>query len=363
MEDENDLMSLFGSGNELNFDYNYLPSGGEDNEDNEDEDLDQEGLNPPKIKTPVEDEDPESVDGEEAADDEGDDADNDDSSPNLYSSISNVLFEQGIIPSLESADNVKTAEDFVNVFKNEIDIQAKQRLETYLENLDLEKIATSRKTQLELDSIDEDYLRNNLEVAKDIIYRDYLNQGLSEDRAKKMLRKTIDLGEDMIIEDALESKGSLKEFETRQEEQEKARYQQSLAEQAKEQEAINNSIRKTIYESKEVIEGIVNTKALQDRVFKSMTEVVSKDPSTGELQNKFMQARSQNPIEFDTKMYYLYELTNGFKDLKNISKTVTSKAVKNLESVLRKTKFEDNGVPGYLQDPQSYGGIGTELVL
>ena len=94
-----------------------------------------------------------------------------------------------------------------------------------------------------------------------------------------------------------------------------------------------------------------------------MTEVVSKNPETGEMQNKFMQSRSLNPIEFDTKMYYLYELTNGFTDMSSISKTVTSKAVKNLEKVLRKTRFEDNGTPGYLQDPDSYGGIGSELVL
>jgi hypothetical protein len=282
----------------------------------------------------------------------------------LYSSISNVLFEQGIIPSLESSENIKTAEDFVEVFKKEIDTQANQRLETYLDNLDLNAIASSRKAQVELDAIDEDYLKDNLDVAKDIIYRDYLNQGLSEDRAKKMLRKTIDLGEDTIIEDAIESTASLKEYEKRVEEQEKARYKENLAAQAEEQERINLSIKNTIYNSKEIISGIPNTKALQEKVFKSMTEVVAKDPNTGEMQNKFMQTRSANPIEFDTKMYYLFELTNGFKDLSGISKTVNSKAVKNLENVLRKTKFEDNGSPAFLTDPNSYNsGYGSELVL
>jgi hypothetical protein len=362
MEDE-DLMSIFGSGMELNFEAPIV-TGDEDTEENEDIDLGGQDDPTDKEKNkPIEGEDPENVDGEEDDNNEGDDSD-DDSSPNLYSSISNVLFEQGIIPSLESSDNIKTAEDFVDVFKKEIDVQAQQRLETYLENLDLEKIAVSRKNQLELESIDEDYLKDNIEVAKDIIFRDYINQGLSEDRAKKLLRKTIDLGEDMVIEDALESTQSLKEFEKRAEAQEKIRYQENLANQAKEQEQINNAIKSTIYNSKEVIAGINNTKALQDRVFKSMTEVVAKDPNTGEMQNKFMQSRASNPIEFDTKMYYLYELTNGFTDLSAISKTVTSKAVKNLESVLRKTKFEDNGTPAYLQDPDSYSsGFGSELNL
>lgn len=358
MEDE-DLMSIFGAGQELNFDL--------ENDDDiiVDEDTDTDPVDPDTDENnkPIEgDDNPKSVDGDEDNDNEGDDSD-DDSSPNLYSSISNVLFEQGIIPSLESSENIKTAEDFVDVFKKEIDIQAEQRLNTYLENLDLEKIAISKRTQLDLDNIDEDYLKDNIEVAKDIIFRDYLNQGLSEDRAKKLLRKTIDLGEDMVIEDALESTHSLKEHEAKVVEQEKVRYKQALIEQEKEQEAINNTIKSNIYNSKEIIAGIPNTKALQDRVFKAMTEVVAKDPNTGEMQNKFMQTRSTNPIDFDTKMYYLFELTNGFQDLSAISKTATSKAVKKLEGVLRKTKFEDNGTPGYLQDPNSYGGVGSELVF
>ena len=357
MEDENDLMSIFDSGMELNYDEALISN--EETDDQDDENIDDQDKN---IK-PIEDESLESVDGVEDDNNEGDDSDAD-SSPNLYSSISNVLFEQGIIPSLESSDSIKTAEDFVEVFKKEIDTQANQRLETYLDNLDLNAIASSRKAQVELDAIDEDYLKDNLEVAKDIIYRDYLNQGLSEDRARKMLRKTIDLGEDTIIEDAIESTASLKEYEKRFEEQEKLKYKESLAAQAAEQDKINLSIKNTIYNSKEVITGIPNTKALQEKVFRSMTEVIAKDPTTGEMQNKFMQTRSANPIEFDTKMYYLFELTNGFTDLSGISKTVNSKAVKNLENVLRKTKFEDNGTPGFLTDPNSYNsGYGSELVL
>ena len=37
---------------------------------------------------------------------------------------------------------------------------------------------------------------------------------------------------------------------------------------------------------------------------------------------------------------------------------------KKLETTLRKTRFEDNGAPGFLQDPDSYSsGYGSELVL
>lgn len=355
MEEENDLMSIFNSGQELNFDNNI-----ENNDDN-DESLENDLYNENK---PVEGEDSEDVDRDEDDNSEGDDSD-DDSSPNLYSSISDVLIEQGLLPSLESSENIKDVNSFTEALKIEIDNQTKLKVDEYLNSLDLEKIATSKKSLIELDSIDEDYLKNNIETAKDLILKDYINQGLSEDRARKMLRKTIDLGEDVIIEEALESKESLKTFESKQAALELQRVEQEKINQIKEQEKIDTAIKQFIFDSKEVIKGIPNTKAISDKVFKTMTEVVAKNPQTGELENKFMNDRSKNPIEFDTKMYYLYELTNGFNDLNKIKTVATSNATKNLEKAIRKVKFEDNGTPGYLTDPASYtgGNFGSELVI
>lgn len=359
MEDE-DLMSIFNSGGELSFDSQYLDEDLDDNNDNDESSNDD--LN--DKNKPIEGEDSEDVDGDEDDNSEGDDSD-DDSSPNLYSSISDVLIEQGLLPSLESSENIKDVNSFTEALKIEIDNQAKLQIDEYLNNLDLEKIATSKKALIELDAIDENYLKDNIETAKDIILRDYINQGLSEDRARKMLRKTIDLGEDVIIEEALESKESLKVFESKQAALELQRVEQDKINQAKEQEKIDNSIKQFIFESKEVIKGIPNTKAIADKVFKTMTEVVAKNPQSGELENKFMNDRSKNPIEFDTKMYYLYELTNGFSDLSKIKTVATSSATKNLEKAIRKVKFEDNGTPGYLTDPASYtgGNFGSELVI
>lgn len=352
-----DLASIFESGQDLNFDLGYF----ENNEEEEEITENSYDENSDKNKQPIEDESPEEVDGKEDDNSEGDE---DESSPNLYSSISNVLFEQGILPSLESSENIKTVDDFTEVLKKEIDLQTQLKVDEYLSNLDLEAIGQSRKANIDLDKMNDDYFKDNLEVAKSIILEDYINQGLSEDRAKKMLRKTIDLGEDILIEDALESRDSLKAFNLKKEAYELERYTENQKLQKIEQEKIDNQIKQFIFDSKEVIKGIPNTKAISDKVFRSMTEVVAKNPVTGELENKFINDRSKNPIQFDTKMYYLYELTNGFEDLTKIKTTVTSTATKNLEKILRKTKFEDNGTPGYLSDPNSYSnGYGSELVI
>lgn len=353
MEDENDLMSLFDQNQELNFEYDF----GNNDESNEELDENDE-LN----DNAIDDESQEEVDSNDEDDENGDDSS--ESSPNLFSSVADVLFEQGLLPSLDSSENIKSVDDLANVVKKEIDIQASIKIEEYLSNLDLEKVARSKQELTDLNSIDEDYLKDNLEVAKQLIYQDYINQGLSEDRARKLLNKTLDLGEDMLIEEALESRESLKQFNLRLEEQAKIDAQKRLEEERQEQIKLEQEVKKLVFESKDLVKGLPATKALKDRVYKSMTEIVSKNPQTGELENKFMKDRNTNPIEFDTRMYYLYELTNGFRDLSNISKQVESKAVKKMEQAMRQTRFEDNGLPNYMVDPNSYDSpFGSELVL
>ena len=356
MEDEKDLMSLFDGGQDLIFDYTPDNIDDQDNpddiQDDQDNDIDD---------TAIDDDNQENVDSDDDA--EEDEGSQSDTSPNLFSSVADVLKEQGLLPSLESSKNIKSIEDFTDVVNKEIEAQATFRAEQYLNSLDVNKIASAKKELQSLETIDESYLKENLDYAKNIIYQDYINQGLSEDRAIKLLKKTIDLGEEMVIEEAMESKQSLVEFNNRIQEQAKIEAAKRLEDEKRQQIELEKQLQQLVYKQ-DLIKGLPTTKAMQDRVYKSMTEIVSKNPETGEMENKFMKDRNSNPVEFDARMYYLYELTNGFTDLTTISKSVGSKAVKNLEKALRQTRVEDSGIPHYLQDPNSYDSpFGSELVL
>lgn len=356
MEDEKDLMSLFDGGQDLIFDYTPDNIDDQDNpddiQDDQDNDIDD---------TAIDDDNQENVDSDDDA--EEDEGSQSDTSPNLFSSVADVLKEQGLLPSLESSKNIKSIEDFTDVVNKEIETQATLRAEQYLNSLDVNKIASAKKELQSLETIDELYLKENLDYAKNIIYQDYINQGLSEDRATKLLKKTIDLGEEMVIEEAMESKQSLVEFNNRMQEQAKIEAAKRLEDEKRQQIELEKQLQQLVYKQ-DLIKGLPTTKAMQDRVYKSMTEIVSKNPETGEMENKFMKDRNANPVEFDARMYYLYELTNGFTDLTTISKSVGSKAVKNLEKALRQTRVEDSGIPHYLQDPNSYDSpFGSELVL
>ncbi len=356
MEEDNELgMGMFGKGFELNFnpDEYYNP---DDDEENQDEDLDDKNKN---INDPVEDEDPEDVDSGEDDEDEGSDEDNKgNSSSNLYSSLAAVIHEQGLLPSLDiTKTKIENLDDFTEALNKEQEIQIKAKLEDYISNLDVESIAQSKREIQSLDQITPDGLKENLELAKTLIYKDYLNQGLGEKKASHLLKRLVDLGEDAILEDATESLNSLKEFETRKIQTEQENYLKQIEQEKVEQAKIEQQLKSVIYDNNEPLKGLKATKALQDKVHKSITEIVGKAPD-GTFENKFMRDRRENPIEFEARMYFLYELTDGFKDYSKLTTTAKSKAVKDLEDIAKRAGVKDNGTPQWMQDNESYLNTG-----
>ena len=354
MEDDNELgMGLFEGNQELNFNF-AIPE--DDYTEEEEENTENINVEDSTLENDnhVEDESSEEVDEEDVEDEGGEGSE---SSSNLYSSLAAFVHEQGLLPSLDiNLKDIKSADDFASVFNKELDIQAELRLNDYLANLDLNKIGIAKKDINDLNSIDESVLKNDIDLAKRIIYDDYLNQGLDEKKANRMLNRLIDLGEDAILEDAEESLQSLKEFKNREIEKETNSYKERLEAEKINQAKLDEQMKKTIYESKDLILGLKPNKVLQDKVYKSINDIVGKSPD-GTFENKFMKERRENPLEFEIRMYHFYELTNGFKDLSKISTTAKSSAVKDLEKIARQTKLKDNGVPLWQQDANTYDNI------
>lgn len=358
MEDDNLEMGMFDNPN-IKFNFNF------DSDDNPQDDEitdDDEDISSEEIKDAVEEDDiPEDVDGDDA--DEGSKSDDEDkSSSNLYSSLTKVIHEQGLLPSLDiTKAKIETIDDFVLAMKTEQDVQVQSKLDEYITNLDVSEIVQSKKTINDLSQITEDSLKSNIELAKSIISNDYLNQGLDPKKIDKHLKRLIDLGDEAILEDATESLESLKEFEARKIESQRNDYLKNIELEKQRQAELDVEIKKNIYERQDLINGLKPNKVLQDKVYKSINEIVGKSPE-GEFENKFMRDRRMNPVEFETKMYYIYELTNGFTDYSKLTQSAKSKAVSELETIARKTAIKDNGTPIWAQDNQSYFGKGN-LVL
>jgi len=376
---ENNLgMSLFDNASDLEINMDFTTEGLQDFEDNSDDNQEdnenQDGLDitgSDEQNNLGEDENPEEVGENEDHEEEGEDSD--ENSPNIYSSFASVLSEQGLLPSLDLQKDkpITNVEELTSSIKLEIENQAKEYIVNKIgqegydalnKGISLAEYQQYQDNVNTLEGITEDTLAEDIELSKKIIYQDYLNQGIDENRAMRLLKKSIDAGDESIIEDARESLASLKVGEAKRLQQLADERQARALAEAQEQEKIDNDLKNSIYNKTEFFKGIKVNKTIQDTVYNSITKIVGKSPS-GIMENKLMRDRRENPIDFDSKLYYLYEMTNGFKDLSKITNKSETKAISKLERDLRKTKFEDSGTPSYLTDPNSYGGIGSEIVF
>jgi len=284
-------------------------------------------------------------------------------SPNLYSSVAAILHEQGLLPSLDLENNgIKSAEDFVKAFNAEKERLVKEEVAAKLGEEGAEAIEAGlsvdefEKYQEEvntLNSITEDQIKEDIEFSKRIIYQDLINQGLNQDRALKTLQRIISVGDEAVIEDALESIKNIKTFTVNKFEEAKEAKRSQIEAEKKAEIKRENDLKKSIYETEEFIKGISVNKAVKDKVYHNMTNVVGNDPQ-GRPENQFMRDRREQGSEFDTKLYYFYTITEGFTDFSKLTTKAKSRATKDLEKAFKQHRITNNDTPSFLQDGDSY---------
>lgn len=297
---------------------------------------------------------------ENVGDGEGDDTGGDDngSSSNLYSSLASVLSEQGLLPSVDiTTKPITTVDEFAETMRQEQIAQAKIMLDDYISNLDINSIVDSKRVLDSISNIDQDYLANNIEVAKDLLRQDYKAQGFSDDRVERIINRFVDLGEDDLISEALTAVDSLKQVESQKIEDQKLNIEREKAENIRQNQELQERLKTTVFKD-DLITGYSPTPVLKDKVYKTMTEVVGTDEH-GNPQNRFLHDRAQDPVDFEARMYFMYELTNGFKDLGKLGATSKSRAVSELEKAARSTIIIDNSKPSFATDKESYFANGN----
>lgn len=372
MED-NLEMDFFNSDDlELNLESNYNYENEEEDQDDNSPENDVEDQtdqdNKENTNQGEDQEDSEKVAEED--DKEGDDND----SPNLFSSVATVLQEQGVLPSLDIENSsIETVDDLAKAVNNEVDTLVKTSLveklgqEGYdylIKGVPLQVYDEYASNSQALNSITEQSLENDIELSKQIVLQDYINKGMSENKALKLIDRTSELGDDVLVEDAKESLENIKNYNKEFIESEKAKAVE-LQKQSEKQRLENEKlVKQSVYNTKELIEGQKFNKSVQDKVYKSITTIVGKSPE-GVPENALMKARRENIVDFDTKLYYLFELTNGFKDFSKFSKGAKKSAINDLERAMKHNTTSLKGDnPSYLQDKDSYDSpYGDQLVL
>ncbi len=343
--------------------------------DNTTEDVDPEDL--------FEDKAPESVgSGKDNEGKEGTAPDNDadGTSPNnFYSSIANACAVDGIFPNLddETIKKAVDAESFSNLIEAEINARfdekqkrISQALENGVEPNDIKKyestlnyINTITDAAIAEESEKGEQLRYNL------IYQDFINKGMTPDKAKKFADRTVDAGTD--VEDAKEALLSNKEFFSNAYNKMLQDAQQKADEEKAEREKNAKELEKSLMKDKQLFGDMEISNDIRKKAFDSVSKPVYKDPETGDYMTAIQKYESEHRAEFLKYTGLIFAMTNGFKDFDSFAKGKVKKEVKKglreLEQTLNNTRRNNDGslrmVTNQKDDPNSFISKGMKLDL
>ena len=343
--------------------------------DNTTEDVDPENL--------FEDKAPESVGSgkdNEGKEDTAPDNDADGTSPNnFYSSIANACAVDGIFPNLddETIKKAVDAESFSNLIEAEINARfdekqkrISQALENGVEPTDIKKyestlnyINTITDAAIAEESEKGEQLRYNL------IYQDFINKGMTPDKAKKFADRTVDAGTD--VEDAKEALLSNKEFFTGAYNKMLQDAQQKADEEKAEREKNAKELEKSLMKDKQLFGDMEISNDIRKKAFDSVSKPVYKDPETGDYMTAIQKYESEHRADFLKYTGLIFAMTNGFKDFDSFAKGKVKKEVKKglreLEQTLNNTRRNNDGslrmVTNQKDDPNSFISKGMKLDL
>ena len=267
-----------------------------------------------------------------------------------YSLLASALLEEGVLPSLdeEKIKNIKSFSDIAEAVKEELRNNEYAGLndaqKEYLKALDSgipdSEFRSHKAKSADIEKITSEDLENNETLRFNLIKEDFLSKGYSEEKAEKLTQRSVELGED--LEDALEAL-EIKKNNIKEDFQKKVEaYQEKLKEQEKATQKQMETLKNIIFdEEKALIPWHKHNKQFAQKVYDTITKPAGQTED-GRSYNAIMKAKMENPVEFEYKISYLYNLTDGFKNFDNLIKTAKTESVKKLDQVLNEQTYSRN---------------------
>lgn len=335
-------------------------------------------------ETLFEEETPESVGSGKDKEGKGDtvtDEEPDGTSPNdnFYSSIANALAVDGIFPNLddETVKKAVDAESFSDLIEAEINArfdEKQQRISKALENgvepTDIKKyestldyISKITDAAIAEESEKGEQLRYNL------IYQDFLNKGMSPDKAKKYTDRTINAGTD--VEDAKEALQSNKEFFSGEYNRLLQEAQQQADEEKAERSKQAKQLQTSLLKDKNLFGDMEISSDIRKKAFETVSKPVYRDPETGDYMTALQKYEIEHRADFLKYTGLIFAMTNGFKDFDSFTKGKVKKemrkGLRDLEKTLNNTSRSKDGnlrmVTNQKDDPDSFISKGMKLDL
>lgn len=352
MEDELSLDNLFLEDNE-----DLL---GLHDEDTQEEESEKEKEAPPKESKSTEiteetEESSESVgnEGLNIEDGESTSSEDDGASPNLYTSITKVLRDEGTFADLtdEECDKVVDVDSFMDMVNDNIHkaLDARyQRIDDALNaGVQPDLIKNYEKTIEYLNGLTEEDIEdeNNTQLRHDLIIRDMLNKGYSPERAEKWYKRSFDAGNE--VDDAIEALNSNKEFFTNSYNDLVKEAKEAETKRVKQQKEQAAALKKSIMEDKELYGSLDVDKPTRQKIYDAVTKPVHTDKETGKVYTAVQKFQQDDPNGFMKVVGLAYILTKGGKDfsglIKNSVKKEVTKSRQSLERAINNTSRDSSG--------------------
>ena len=296
---------------------------------------------------------------------------------NFYSSIASALAVDGIFPNLddEAIKKATDAESFSDLIEAEINArldEKQQRISKALDNgVEPDDIRKYENTLNYLSSITEANISEESEkgeqLRRNLIYQDFLNRGMSPEKAQKLTARSIDAGND--VEDAKEAFQSNREFFQNAYNQLLQDAQKRADADREERDKQASKLKESILKDKNLMGDIEISSDLRKKVFDNISKPVYKDPETGEYLTALQKYEMEHRADFLKYVGLFMTLTNGFKDFDSFTKGKVKKELKKglreLEQTLSNSHRGPSGglkmVTNAQNDPESYFGKGFKL--
>jgi hypothetical protein len=313
----------------------------------------------------------EEIDNEEESEEEGDDENEDtleessstekEQSPQKGKSktsspltpYAKLLVEEGVLPNLDikkfdgTADSLKEAMveeivGMVNNYKESLPPRIKHLINNYEEGISFEKLLDLDKVETDISKVTPKTLEEDVTLQKKLV-GDYLKRTtkFSDTKISKLVDGYEDSGD---LED--EAKTSLTELKSLVESEKKnelAEIERQKVEGEAQRKKDLITLQEKVKATNEIIPGLKLNEKIKGTVFSSMTTPVGYD-QVGRPVNRIVAARMENPVEFEIKLHYLFEVTKGFTDFSKLAEKGKRDATKSFEtavSQLDNTNFEE----------------------
>lgn len=263
-----------------------------------------------------------------------------------------LLVDEGVLPNLDiekfdgTSDGLKEAMvneiiGAVENYKESLDPRVKHLINNIEDGVPFEKLLELDKIETDVAKVTDETLEEDTSLQKKLV-GDYLRRTtkFSDTKITKIVDGYEDSGE--LEDEAKTSLIELKSLVESEKEQAKKATERQMKEAETQRKHDLQALEERVKATKEIIPGITINERVKKNLFASMTTPVGYDQS-GRPVNRIVAARMENPVEFEMKLHYLFEITKGFSDFSKLAdkgRKDTTETFEKAISQLDNTKFE-----------------------